>query len=620
MKNNFIGMDGFVWFLGVVEDRQDPYLIGRVRVRCFGHHTGDKVVLPTEDLPWAQVMLPVTSAGISGIGQSPMGLVEGSHVFGFFRDGESRQEPVVMGSMPGYPGELADTEKGFYDPNGEFPRWKDSPDTSQLATMNDYSFNPTLTEHASTTVDRGVRTAQGIVGVAITDPFVTAAAYINKGGSSLFGFVTDMITSTLTPLIGNQLLSSLGGALGGLSIMENSFVDGITDFGKKTWQTITGFADEPFNDLLETSLLKSTLGPDGMLSAEIFVKTANLTADALDNMIKNGFQQVTNVDPSNPLARGFEVFNVTNYALASQLLGADKITKNVDAFNLANEVVAKGEAITKDTLSSAQKFVNDAETTLTNQAQALQDAENKLKQSAEVLVVKDAAGNVIELVEEEFQDSQSQQGRAQGGKGIPVSSTLTPAGRTKIMSQFISKQGGVSMGWGVPSLPESSDTYPHKHVYESESGHLMVYDDNFGEESIMQRHMSGTKYEIHHDGSKVDSIVADHITQVTGTSYGVITESKNLTIDGHYKLFINKSGGKGDNHYEIIVGENANVSIQVKKGDVNIKTDDGNINMDSGGQINMKARDDINIYSEQDVTINSGDDIALVAGDKIRLN
>ena len=319
MNNNFIGMNGFVWFLGVVEDRQDPYLIGRVRVRCFGHHTGDKVVLPTVDLPWAQVMLPVTSAGISGIGQSPMGLVEGSHVFGFFRDGEARQEPVVMGSMPGYPMELADTEKGFYDPNGEFPRWKDSPDTSQLATMNDYSFNPTLTEHASIAVDRTVRAAQGIVGVAITDPFVTAAAYINKGGSSLLGFVTDMITSTITPMIGNQLLSSIGGALGGLTIANNSVVNSITDFGKDTWKTITGFADEPFKKMVEGSYLKTVVAPDGFLSAEIFAKTLDLTTQALDNMVKNGFQQITNVDPSNPIALGYEVFNVTNYELASQM-------------------------------------------------------------------------------------------------------------------------------------------------------------------------------------------------------------------------------------------------------------------------------------------------------------
>ena len=46
-------------------------------------------------------MLPVTSAGISGMGTKHLGLVEGSHVFGFFRDGV-RQEPVVMGSIPAW--------------------------------------------------------------------------------------------------------------------------------------------------------------------------------------------------------------------------------------------------------------------------------------------------------------------------------------------------------------------------------------------------------------------------------------------------------------------------------------------------------------------------------------
>ena len=637
MKKNFIGLDGFVWFLGVVEDRQDPYLIGRVRVRCFGHHTGDKVKLPTEDLPWAQVMLPVTSAGISGIGQSPIGLVEGSHVFGFFRDGEARQEPVVMGSMPGYPTELGDPTKGFYSPitgtadphapdylttESSHPRWKNSPDNSQLATRDDYSFNPSLKEHASIAVDKGVRESVGIVGVAITDPFVTASAFINKGGSSIFGFITDMITSTLTPLIGNQLLSSLGGTLGGLSIMQNDFVQKITDFGKGVWQDITGLADEPFNALLETSLVKETLGPDGFLSAEVFVKTANLTADALDNMITNGFQQVTNVDPSNPIAQGYEVFNVTNYTLASQLLGEDKITKNVDAFNLANEVVAKGEAITKDTLSAAQKYVNDAETTLANQAQALQDAENKLKQSEELLVVKDAQGNVIELVEEEFQDSQSQQGRAEGGKGIPVASTTTPAGRTKLMNQFISKQGGVSMGWEVPTPPEVSEVYPYRHVYESESGHYMIYDDTPENEMIIQRHRTGTQYFIANDGTKTDIIVSDEIKAVTGSSYNFITERQVINIDNGLKVKVNASGeyNGGQNHYEILVGKGANVNIQVEQGDVNINTTDGNINMNSGGKINMRAKDDINIYSEQDVTVNAGDDVTLMAGDKIRLN
>ena len=33
-------IDGkFTWFMGVVEDRMDPEMMGRVRVRCFGFHT-----------------------------------------------------------------------------------------------------------------------------------------------------------------------------------------------------------------------------------------------------------------------------------------------------------------------------------------------------------------------------------------------------------------------------------------------------------------------------------------------------------------------------------------------------------------------------------------------------
>jgi len=106
-NDKFLGHNGFLWFVGVVEDRADPQYVGRVRVRALGHHTSDKVILPTSDLPWAQVVLPVTSAGISGLGQTPLGLVEGSWVFGYFRDGEYRQEPLVLGSLPGKPSELS---------------------------------------------------------------------------------------------------------------------------------------------------------------------------------------------------------------------------------------------------------------------------------------------------------------------------------------------------------------------------------------------------------------------------------------------------------------------------------------------------------------------------------
>ena len=44
---NFMGMDGFIWFTGVVEDRNDPSKLGRVRVRCVGSVSYTHLTLPT---------------------------------------------------------------------------------------------------------------------------------------------------------------------------------------------------------------------------------------------------------------------------------------------------------------------------------------------------------------------------------------------------------------------------------------------------------------------------------------------------------------------------------------------------------------------------------------------
>lgn len=93
-------IDGlFTWFTGVVEDRFDPEEMNRVKVRCFGYHTENTTLIHTDDLPWATVMMPTTASGTSGIGDTPHGLMEGSWVVGFFRDGPSAQDPIIMGSI-----------------------------------------------------------------------------------------------------------------------------------------------------------------------------------------------------------------------------------------------------------------------------------------------------------------------------------------------------------------------------------------------------------------------------------------------------------------------------------------------------------------------------------------
>tara|TARA_B100000902_G_scaffold142605_1_gene140205 strand:- start:680 stop:1186 length:507 start_codon:yes stop_codon:yes gene_type:complete len=86
----------FTWFIGSVEDINDPEGLNRVKVRAYGYY--DSPEIKTEHLPFATVMMPVTSASIKGNGGNHH-LEVGSWVVGFFRDGPSAQDPVVMGSI-----------------------------------------------------------------------------------------------------------------------------------------------------------------------------------------------------------------------------------------------------------------------------------------------------------------------------------------------------------------------------------------------------------------------------------------------------------------------------------------------------------------------------------------
>lgn len=118
--------NNFVWWMGVVEDRKDPSRLGRCRVRIFGYHPKEKNKVATSDLPWAHPIMPLNSASISGIGETPLGPVEGTHVFGFFRDGENAQHPVMMGTIPGIPQDAPNvgdvSSSGFQDPGEKYPK------------------------------------------------------------------------------------------------------------------------------------------------------------------------------------------------------------------------------------------------------------------------------------------------------------------------------------------------------------------------------------------------------------------------------------------------------------------------------------------------------------------
>lgn len=103
-----IGNDGFHWWVGQIEgtasDEGNNKGGYRFKVRIVGDHPGDPELVGTDDLPWANVMMPVTVPFIPGNGGGAHPQLEiGCWVVGFYMDTE-KQKPIIMGSIGQTPG------------------------------------------------------------------------------------------------------------------------------------------------------------------------------------------------------------------------------------------------------------------------------------------------------------------------------------------------------------------------------------------------------------------------------------------------------------------------------------------------------------------------------------
>jgi len=113
-NQDFLG-ESFVWWVGQIaddsywrdninagkyKDKQSVRGWGyRYKVRIIGLHDWGENSIPSENLPWANIMYPITAGGYQqNSGSTPM-LRQGNIVFGFFLDGSEQQQPVIMGVL-----------------------------------------------------------------------------------------------------------------------------------------------------------------------------------------------------------------------------------------------------------------------------------------------------------------------------------------------------------------------------------------------------------------------------------------------------------------------------------------------------------------------------------------
>jgi hypothetical protein len=71
----------------------------RYKVRIIGLHDQGETEIPSDQLPWAQIMYPVTAGGGQAGASQTANLRQGMFVFGFFLDEKEQQVPVIMGVL-----------------------------------------------------------------------------------------------------------------------------------------------------------------------------------------------------------------------------------------------------------------------------------------------------------------------------------------------------------------------------------------------------------------------------------------------------------------------------------------------------------------------------------------
>ena len=160
--------------------------------------------------------------------------------------------------------------------------------------------------------------------------------------------------------------------------------------------------------------------------------------------------------------------------------------------------------------------------------------------------------------------------------------------------------------WDQSPVPYNA-VYPYNKVTQTESGHIMEFDDTPEAERINFHHKAGTFTEIDANGTQVNRIVGDGFEIMERNGFVYVKGAYNVTVDGAFNLRTDNvfnlevSGAANINIYNnatVNVSGNADMAIG---GTFNLRAN--KINMQSEGQFNIKAKTGLNLMSGKDMNV-----------------
>ena len=556
-------------YTGVIEDRNDPLKLGRCKVRIVGLHTHDATKLPTADLPWALPMQPITSAALSGIGTTPLGLVEGTWVVVMFKD-DDNQYPIILGSIGGIP----QSSSGDVTVDDSVLNVKIDGEIKQTNTQSnvildgsgnavvDGSGTPVTTTAAANTplentnkLKRAAEFTPSSACTALIKRFegLRLNAYQDSVGIWTIGYGTTRINGsviqagmTITEAQAEQYL---------LSDLTEKFVPSIQ---RNTRALIT---QSMFDALCcftynvgAGNLNKSTLFKD--LNASKYLDSAS------------GFMQWTK-------AGGVELAGLVKRRTAEKdLFLADGIP------NSAGELPEQTSTTAATTTATPSADSTTAATQSSASVVGFADPNRKYP-----LYFDEPDTNRLAR-HEEINKTIVYKKEAAQLKGVQVADGST---------------------WDQSPIPYNAQ-YPFNHVMQTESGHVLEFDDTPNSERVHIYHKSGTFTEIDANGTQVNRIIGDGYEILERNGYVQVNGSLNVTVDGAQNIIVKNAMNLNVNGVATInvfndAYLNVSGSLNASVGEAfNLKADsiviEGNsVDIKSNGYLNASASGEVNVLA-----------------------
>ena len=599
-------------YYGVVESRADPLKLGRCKVRVIGVHTEDTKVLPTADLPWAIPMMPIFSASTSGIGYSPTGLVEGTWVAVIFRDGDSLQEPIILGSFFGMPennqvqSEEENTTPSAYNHSADFYDYSAKVENLNQITPGELGKTTQSSSANSTSNSNILKQAESYSKVTNKET--------GKSEYSIGAFTAKMESGGNVGEINQKDVNGAAygkyqfhsGDLSNGNVPKNSTLmqyinqseykdeftglrPGTDEFNAK-WREIAGREPKEFEasqrDFMvstQYSYMSNKLAKNGVdlsgrgdgvqemifSTSTQYGKKSEVILDALEGKNVDGMtdneiietvtaHKIATVDKHFPSAsQSVRESCKKRWATEGQAyktLNGDNTAQSQNLYNAKKKEAGIDAA--ESTLSATQKE------TIKN---------TKISQSG-VSVPRTISQNAGDGFRDPFNVYPKKDWLGESETSRLSRNENTEKSIVQKKKQSLCKGVGTAGGgsWNEPQSPFAPQ-YPLNHVFQSESGHVREYDDTPNAERVHIYHRKGSFIEFHPNG--------DVVYKDTNNKYEVTINDRNVYVGGTCNLTV--------------------------AGDANIYSK-GSARLMSEGNIEIKARGNLDI--------NAGGKVSIVAG------